>query len=143
MRREYPELPLPAVGAVILDRERVLLVKRTQEPSLGKWSIPGGIVELGERLRDAVVREIEEEVGLKVEVGELVDVVDNIVYDEQGKVRYHYVIVDFLAKPIGGHLRMSQEVKEARWFHKHELRRLDMTKACRRLLEKIGILDKE
>jgi len=125
------------VGAVIKDNDRILLVKRRYEPSQGKWSIPGGVVELGETIRAAVKREMEEEVSLQIELEDIVDVIDNIVYDENGKIRYHYIITDFMARPTGGELRTNFEATEARWFKSNELIDLDMTNTTRSLLKKI------
>lgn len=139
--REYPRAPLVGVGAVVIrDGEEVLLVKRKYEPGKGLWSIPGGLVELGERLRDAVRREILEETGMEVEVEELLDVIDNIVRDEDGRVRFHYVLVDFLAKPLEGSPRASGDAEEARWFKREELKPGELTRTAARLLEKIGFL---
>jgi 8-oxo-dGTP diphosphatase len=135
--REYPRQPFPAVGAVIKDNDRILLVKRRNEPSQGKWSIPGGVVELGETIRAAVKREMEEEVSLQIEPEDIVDVIDNIVYDENGKVRYHYIITDFMARLTGGELKTNFESTRARWFKSYELIDLDMTNTTRRLLKKI------
>lgn len=143
MRREYPEHPLAAVGAVIKKGGRVLLVKRRFEPSREKWSIPGGLVELGERVKDAVKREIYEEVGLKIRLIRLIDVVDNIVRDEDGRVRYHYIILDYLAVPKGGVLRWNEEALDIGWFTPNEAAKLNLTKTSRHLLRKIGFLKPE
>lgn len=125
---------------MVLRDGEVLLVKRKHEPGKGLWSIPGGLVELGERLRDAVKREILEETGMEVEVGELLDVVDNIVRDEEGRVRFHYVLVDFLAEPLGGSPAASGDAEEARWFKRDEIKPGELTKTAARLLRKIGFL---
>ena len=140
MKREYPEHPLAAVGAVIKKGGRVLLVKRRFEPSREKWSIPGGLVELGERVKDAVKREIYEEVGLEIRLIKLIDVVDNIVRDEAGRVRYHYIILDYLAVPKGGVLRGNEEALDIGWFTPNEADKLNLTKTSRHLLRKIGFL---
>lgn len=143
VKRQYPKQPLPAVGAVVKNGDRVLLVKRRFEPSAGKWSIPGGLVELGERVKDAVVREVEEEVGLKVEVERLIDVVDNIVRDEDGRIKYHYIIADYLTHPTSGELKGNPEVIELRWVSREELEQLELTRTSRRLLEQIGFTKKD
>jgi len=140
LKREYPEHPLAAVGAVIKKGGRVLLVKRRFEPSREKWSIPGGLVELGERVKDAVKREIYEEVGLEIRLIKLIDVVDNIVRDEAGRVRYHYIILDYLAVPKGGVLRGNEEALDIGWFTPNEADKLNLTKTSRHLLRKIGFL---
>lgn len=103
MNRRYPELPMVGVGAIIIrDSSEVLLVQRGTEPALGKWSVPGGLVELGETLQEAVLRETREEVGLEVSVRGLVAVLDRIIHDATTKVEYHYVLLDFLCDYIGG-----------------------------------------
>jgi len=136
LRREYPEAPLVAVAAAVLDDDRLLLVRRAGEPGRGKWSIPGGVVRLGERLREAVVREVLEETGLLVEVLDLLDVVEVIKRDEEGRVKFHYVIVDYVARPLSGQLRAASDALEARWVKLDEALSLDITNALRRLLEK-------
>jgi len=113
MGRDYPTHPLVGVGAIILDENRVVLVRRGRPPALGQWSLPGGIVELGETIEEAIVREVEEEVGLQVEVSQLVSVLDWILVDAAGHVEFHYVLVDFLCRPAGGALRAGSDVLSA------------------------------
>jgi len=96
MKREYPETPLVGVGAIIIESDRVVLVKRGHAPLLGKWSVPGGVLEVGETLREAAAREAKEETGLLVEVGELLGVYDRVLRDDTDRVLYHYVLIDFL-----------------------------------------------
>lgn len=104
------------MGAVIFDdRDRVLLVKRKYEPLAGQWSLPGGGLEVGETLAAGVAREVLEETGLVVEVGPLVELVDSILLDEPGNVRYHFVLADYLCRPIGGQLAASSDVAECAW----------------------------
>src|SRR5579864_6185592 len=98
MKREFPELPLVGVGAIIIDRSRVLLVKRAHPPIQGQWSIPGGVLEVGEMVREAAVREAREETGLEVEPGELLGVFDRVLRDAEHRVQYHYVLIDFLCR---------------------------------------------
>lgn len=140
MRREYPEQPIAAVGAVIKKNRRVLLIKRRFEPSRGKWSIPGGLVELGEPVKDAVKREILEEVGLEIRLIKLIDVVDNITRDKDGRIRFHYILSDYLASPVRGVPRGNEEVLELGWFTPEEASRLNLTKTSKHLLKKIGFL---
>jgi 8-oxo-dGTP diphosphatase len=121
MRREFPELPLVGVGAIILDRDRVLLVKRAHPPIQGQWSIPGGVLEVGEMVRDAAVREAREETGLVVEPGELLGVYDRILRDPEQRVQYHYVLIDFLCRPLGGELLAASDAAEVRWFRREDL----------------------
>jgi ADP-ribose pyrophosphatase YjhB (NUDIX family) len=127
MKREYPQSPIVAVGAVILDGDRIVLVQRGREPSQGLWTFPGGAVELGESIQDAVRREALEETGLMVDVGAVATAVDHIVRDEGGEVLYHYVIVDYLARPIGGALRAGSDVRDARWATLADVEALQMT----------------
>ena len=140
MKREYPKYPLAAVGAVLKKGGRVLLVKRRFDPGKGKWSIPGGLVELGERVKDAVKREIYEEVGLEIKLIKLIDVIDNITRDEDGRIRYHYILVDYLAVPTKGVPRRNKEVLDLGWFTPEEAAKLNLTKTSRHLLRKIGFL---
>ncbi|MFL7811407.1 MAG: NUDIX hydrolase [Anaerolineae bacterium] len=116
MSRTYPERPIVAVGAAVCRGERVLVVQRGREPSLGRWTLPGGAVDLGERMRDAAAREVREECGIEIEVGEVVTVLDNIVRDEHGAVRYHYAIVDFAARYVSGELVPNEELTGAAWI---------------------------
>ena len=111
--REYPERPIVGVGAVILVAGGgVILVRRKFEPLAGQWSLPGGAVETGETLQAAVAREVLEEIGMTIEVGPIVDVFDRIQLDETGRVRYHFVLIDFVCRPIAGHLRAESDVTD-------------------------------
>lgn len=115
MARDYPSAPVAAVGGVVLDGDRVLLVKRALPPRQGEWSLPGGRLELGESLVEGVRREVKEETGLDVAVGPMVEVFDRVHRDDAGSIRYHFVIVDFLCRPIGGALAAGDDASEARW----------------------------
>jgi 8-oxo-dGTP diphosphatase len=121
--REFPEAPIVGVGAVIIEQNRVLLVQRGREPLKGKWSLPGGMLELGESLAEGVVREVQEETGLVVEVIELVELLDR-VHRESGpdgeRVRYHYVIADYLCRVVGGTLHASSDADAVRWIERAE-----------------------
>jgi len=121
MKREFPEHPLVGVGAIIIDGDRVLLVKRAHPPLQAQWSIPGGVLEVGEFVREAAVREAREETGLIVEPAELLGVYDRVLRHPDGRVQYHYVLVDFLCHPVGGELRAASDAAEVRWFKREEL----------------------
>ena len=120
-RREYPDAPIAGVGAVIVDEGRVLLIRRAQPPLQGEWSLPGGAVELGETLEQAICREVLEETGLAVEAVEVVKALDCIARDDRGRVRYHYILVDFLCRLLGGSLACATDALEARWATAEEL----------------------
>lgn len=138
--RVYPDRPLVGVGGVVFREGEVLIVKRGSEPSYGKWSIPGGLVNLGETVAEACAREVEEETGIIVEVGEVVDVCDYIERDADGRVRFHYVIIDFLAVPVGGALRAGSDVLDAKFVRIEELGEYDLTRTARRVFKKLGWL---
>lgn len=127
MRREYPTAPIPAVGVVIRHGSRIVLIRRAKEPSQGWWTFPGGAVELGERAQEAACREALEETGLQVEIEDVVAVIDKVVRDEQDAVRYHYLIVDYLARPTGGSLQPGTDVSDARWVGLVDLDGLQVT----------------
>src|SRR5947207_15927452 len=116
MKRDYPDRPLVGVGAVIVRDGRVVIVQRSTEPLKGQWSIPGGALEIGETLRQCAAREALEETGLRVEAGEVLDVFDSIVHDAQGRTQYHYVLIDFLCRVVGGELKVGSDAAEARWI---------------------------
>ncbi|MBW1980942.1 MAG: NUDIX hydrolase [Deltaproteobacteria bacterium] len=121
MQREYPNSPLVGVGAVIIDNDRVVLVRRGKPPGYGQWTLPGGLVELGETTTAAVVREVSEEVSLHIEVLELLAVLDRIIIDATDMVRYHYVLLDFLCKIRGGNLRADSDILACRLVPLQEL----------------------
>ena len=127
MSREYPSHPRVGVGAVILDGRRVLLVKRGGQPSAGKWSLPGGLVDLGETTVEAIAREVAEECGLSIRIAGLAGIVDRVVRDDAGRVRYHYVLVDYLAYPDAGTLVAGSDAADAQWVDVDAVERLDIT----------------
>ncbi|MFY9676587.1 MAG: NUDIX hydrolase [Terriglobales bacterium] len=127
MKREYPETPLIGVGAVIVGNDRVLLIRRGQPPLLGEWSLPGGVLECGETLREATIREAREETGLMVEPGEMLGVYERMIRSEDGRVQYHYVLIDYLCRPVGGELKAGSDAAEVGWFAKEELPALKLT----------------
>ena len=158
MQREYPNAPLIGVGAVIVDASRVVVIKRGRPPLLGQWSIPGGLLELGETLREAVAREAFEETGLVVDVGDLsrgvgerpqtiiaqpdsgpgsvLGVFDRIVFDESDEIQFHYVLIDVLCGVNSGELRAGHDADEARWLTREELTTFPIEEAARQVLLK-------
>lgn len=136
-RREYPDAPLIGVGTVTIKDGKILLIKRAFDPGAGKWSIPGGLVEVGEKLSEAAVRETEEETGIKVDVLELINVFDMIDRDDSGEIKFHFVLVDFLSKPISGEARLSVEVQDIKWATYEDAKKMDLTKTARKALEEL------
>jgi ADP-ribose pyrophosphatase YjhB (NUDIX family) len=121
MQREFPEVPLVGVGAIIIEDSRVLLVKRAHPPLQSEWSIPGGVLEVGELVREAAVREAREETGLTVEPSDLLGVYDRILRNPAQRVQYHYVLIDFLCRRVAGDLSAASDAAEVRWFTREEL----------------------
>ena len=131
LRRLYPKQAFVGVGVVIVSNGRILLEKRKNEPGKGKWSIPGGLVELGEEVEQTVVREVKEETGLEVGDPEHIDVVSNVEMDEKGRIKYHFVIIDYFVKLKGGKLKASSDAAELRWVEFDEVEKYDLTKIFR------------
>ena len=119
IQREFPQSPLVGVGAVVVHEGRVLLVRRGSEPLKGHWTLPGGVLEVGETIAAGVAREVREETGLLVEPLELVELLDRI-HREAGRVRYHYVIADYLCRVTGGELRAASDADAVRWVERAE-----------------------
>ncbi len=136
MKREYPELPLIGVGSIIIEDDRVVLVKREHPPIQGQWSIPGGVLEVGELVREAAIREAREETGLIVEPGELLGVFDRVLRDAEKRVQYHYVLIDFLCRPVGGEFLAASDAAEVRWFARQELPALHLAEDTQEVIEK-------
>lgn len=134
--REFPQRPIVGVGGIIRKGSRVLLVRRAVEPLKGKWSIPGGAVEVGEELTTALRREMREETGLKVRVQGVVEVLDRIQTTPDGRVQYHYVLIDYLCRPAGGKLRAGDDVSEAAWATLGELADYGITESTRQVIRK-------
>jgi len=131
VKRLYPDQPVVGVGAVIIKEGRIALIKRGNEPSRGKWTIPGGLVELGESPDRAVVRETKEETGLEVDNPSLMDVVSNVDVNEKGRVKYHYVIIDYLVHVKAGMAEASSDAVELRWVPFNEVEGYDLTASFR------------
>jgi 8-oxo-dGTP diphosphatase len=136
MKREFPEVPLVGVGAIIVEGERVVLVKRAHPPLMAQWSIPGGVLEVGEMVREAAVREAREETGLIVEPGELLGVYDRVLRDGERRVQYHYVLIDFLCRRIGGELKAADDASDVRWFTREELPPLTLAEDTFEVIQK-------
>jgi mutator protein MutT len=131
------------VGAVIVDNGRVLIVKRKYEPLAGQWSIPGGAVEVGETLETCVAREMREETGLEIAVGPVIEVFDRISRDDHGRVRYHFVLVDYLCWPIGGSLSAGSDVADARFVDAADLPQYSLTEKATSVIARALELDRE
>jgi 8-oxo-dGTP diphosphatase len=131
VKRLYPDQPVVGIGAVVIQDGKIALIKRGNEPSKGKWTIPGGLVELGESLEAAVIRETKEEVCLDVENPTLIGVVDNVDLDEQGKVKYHYVIIDYLVHVKSGVIQAASDAEELRWVPFDEVESYNLTASFR------------
>ena len=141
--RQYPERPIVGVGAVIVDEGRVVLIKRKYEPLKGHWSLPGGMVEIGETLESALSREMLEETGLRVDVGPVIEVFDRIMHDEQKRVRYHFVLIDYLCWPAGGTLTPGSDVDAAIWVDPVALAQYDLTEKATSVIQRGVTLARE
>lgn len=134
--RRHPTRPIVCVGAVVIDGNRVVLVRRAQPPLQGEWSLPGGVVEVGETLEEAVAREVLEETGLVVAVGTVVDVLDRIHRGDDDRVEYHYVVIDYLCTLRAGSLTASSDAADARWVHETEVALFGPTTKVREVVAK-------
>jgi len=138
--REYRELPRVGVGAIVIRDGRILLVKRGSSPGKGLWAPPGGLVELGETVREAAEREILEETGITIRAKEAFYTFDFIDRDKEGKIKYHYVIIDFLADYLGGEPKASDDAIEVRWVAPEDVPGLAITPTTRKLLEQMKFI---
>jgi len=136
MKRDYPERPIIGVGAVIVRGDRALLVRRATEPLKGEWSVPGGALELGEKLRDGAAREALEETGLQVEAGEVLDVFDRIFTDDDGRTQYHYVLIDFLCRTLAGEAIAGSDVSDVRWVTESDLAGMELRDSIAQVVRK-------
>lgn len=136
MSTQYPKKPVVGVGAIILDGDKILLEKRKNDPSKGKWTVPGGLVDLGETVEQAVIREVKEETRLEVYDPRLVDVVNYISLDEKGAVEYHFVIVDYLVTVRGGKPKAASDAADLKWVPFNEVEEYDLTEAFRRFFQR-------
>ena len=137
LKREYPDQPLVGVGGVTISKGSVLLIRRAQEPLRGEWSIPGGMLHLGEALKDGVRRELKEETGLRVEPVSVLGVFDRIFYGEESdRVKYHYVLVDYLCCLLSGELCASSDASQARWVSRERISGFHLNKETKALVER-------
>jgi ADP-ribose pyrophosphatase YjhB (NUDIX family) len=134
VKREYPDRPVVAVGAAVCRDGQVLIVRRGKPPSVGIWTVPGGAVQLGESMSDAAAREVREECGIEVEVGEVVGVLDHVYRDDLGAIQYHYAIVDFAARYLSGRLQPSDELRGALWVAPGQFDNYDVPAKSREVL---------
>lgn len=134
--RDYPERPFVAVGGVVIHDGRVLLVRRGQPPLEGQWSIPGGILELGETIAEGIARELREETGIRIRVLELIEIYEKVLRDEQGAAQYHFVILDYACELVEGTARAGGDVREVMWSTEEELDAVGLTAAAKRVIRK-------
>lgn len=135
-RREYPLRPICGVGAVVCRGDEVLLIQRGNPPRRGDWSLPGGAVELGETLREAVTREVGEECGIEITITELLDTFEFFQRDNDGRVQYHYIILDFAAEYVSGEVHAASDVLDARWVTTHDLNELPLPAKTREVIDR-------
>jgi 8-oxo-dGTP diphosphatase len=147
--REYPERPVVGIGGVIIERGRTLLIRRGSEPLRGEWSIPGGMMEIGESLEEGVARELLEETGIEVRVLELIEVFDRIYQDDSSsgadvkrRPRFHFVIVDYLCERLGGEPRAGSDVTDVAFAREEELARFNLTEIATRVVKKAFAMDR-
>jgi ADP-ribose pyrophosphatase len=138
-RRIYPIRPIVGVGVLVQREDMFLIVKRGSEPDKGLWSIPGGIVELGEKVTERAVLEVKEETCIDVELKKLIGVIDKIVLDEEGKTKYHFIIIDYLAELIRGEVNSQDDALDAKWVTACELKRFELTPTFVDLLKSLNI----
>jgi mutator protein MutT len=134
--RRYPRYPLVGVGALIFNRGRILMVQRAKQPLAGKWSLPGGLVETGESLRDAVCREVWEETGLEIEPLGVLEIFERIMRNTEGVAEYHYVLIDYVCRVAGGELRAADDACGVAWVRQRALEKLDITEGTLAVIEK-------
>jgi len=136
VRREYPERPMVGVGGVVIRDERALLIRRGSAPLEGEWSIPGGMLEIGETILDGVQRELLEETAIEVKVLDLIEVFERLTRDEAGKLKYHFVILDYLCEAVRGEARAGSDVTDVAWARAEELNAYSLTTTATRVIQK-------
>jgi 8-oxo-dGTP diphosphatase len=141
--REYPKHPLVGAGGLIHRKGEILLIKRKFDPNKGRWSLPGGLVEVGEDPADAAVREVREELGLEVKLEGLFQVANEVIRDSQGVVKYHFVLIDYLMTPIGDIITLNEESDEYRWFQTDQVEGLEASENTKIIARKFARMDAE
>jgi len=136
VRREYPERPMVGVGGVVIRDERALLIRRGSAPLEGEWSIPGGMLEIGETILEGVQRELLEETAIEVKVLDLIEVFERLTRDEAGKLKYHFVILDYLCEAVRGEARAGSDVTDVAWARAEELDAYSLTTTATRVIQK-------
>jgi ADP-ribose pyrophosphatase YjhB (NUDIX family) len=137
MPREYPEYPIPSVGVVVVRDHQALLIRRGNEPARGRWSIPGGVIETGELLHDAARRELREECGIEIEVGPMLQIFESVTRDPEGRVRFHYIILDLLGRHASGEVTPGGDVLDASYVSADELDALDVLPDAAKLVREV------
>ncbi|MBN1682471.1 NUDIX hydrolase [Candidatus Bathyarchaeota archaeon] len=138
MSREYPRFPIPGVAAVTINNGKILLAVRGKPPSMGKWGIPGGIVELGEKVEDAVIREVFEETNVVIKPIKLITVLNSIVHDDEGKIRTHYVLLEYLCEYVSGEVHAASDAPDAKWISFEKLDSIDMMESTRKFVKQVA-----
>lgn len=136
VRREYPERPIVGVGGVVIHNERALLIRRGSAPLEGEWSIPGGMLEIGETLLEGVQRELLEETAIEVKVLDLIEVFERVTRDEAGQLKYHFVILDYLCEAVRGEAQAGSDVTDVAWARESELSEYSLTPTAARVIQK-------
>jgi len=134
--RRYPSRPFLGVGALIFEDAKILLVERAKEPLKGYWSLPGGVLESGEKLEAAIRREVREETGLEVETLSMFEIFERIMPDAGGRPEYHYVLIDYVCRPTGGQLQAASDVSRAVWVAKENLGEYRLTEGTLEVIER-------
>ena len=134
--REYPQRPIIAVGGVVIHDERALLIRRGQPPLEGRWSIPGGILEIGETITSAIERELKEETGISVRVLGLLEIYEKVLRDSDNRAQYHFIILDYMCEFVEGEAEAAGDVTDAAWVREEDLEKLQLTSAALRVVKK-------
>jgi 8-oxo-dGTP diphosphatase len=136
MSRRYPKHPLPGVGAIIIRRNKIVLVQRARSPLKGYWSLPGGLIEPGERIEEALKREVLEETGLIVRPKKMFEIFERIIPDAEGRAEYHYILHDYVCTVVGGDLKAGDDASRVAWVERANLKHLQLTEGTLEVIEK-------